>query len=167
MRRLVEPKVATVIDGGETLVGALGIMHAVITLPAGHQWRDHDLGADCQRLAHEIFRKVRSRFDNDAAQLMTERKGPRQRLRPVTFEDVKVGPAHAAGADRNESGFFSNARPLNRADERFGARASEGGNPDGAVAHGEREYPVAGCPRHPLGRSLQERYQPGRDLPWG
>src|ERR1700736_2360234 len=66
MRRLVEPKVAPIIDGGETLVGALGIMHAVITLPAGHQRRDHDLGADCQRLAHEIFRKVRSRLHKAA-----------------------------------------------------------------------------------------------------
>jgi hypothetical protein len=54
----------------------------------------------------------------------------------VTFEDVKVGAAHPAGADLNQRGVLGDLRPWHRADDRLGAGTGEGGDPDGAVAHG-------------------------------
>src|SRR6266508_4318626 len=100
MRRLVEAEIAPVIDRGQAFVGLLRIMDAVITAPARHQWRDHHLRADTERLAHEVFAEFASRLDDDAAQLVAERERPRQRLGPVAFEDVKVGAAHPAGASQ-------------------------------------------------------------------
>src|SRR5262245_61988361 len=136
MRRLVEAEIAPVIDRGQALVGLLRIMDAVIAMPARHQRRDHHLRADAKRLAHEVFAEFATRFDNDAAQLMAEGEWPRQRLRPMAFEDVKVGAAHPAGADLDERSVLLHLRPRHRADDRRGARAGESGDADGAVAHG-------------------------------
>src|SRR5262249_16774339 len=88
------------------------------------------------RLAHEIFGELTSLFDDDAAELVAEGERPWQRLRPVTFEDVKVGAAHAASPDLNQRGVLGDVRPRHRADDRLGAGAGEGGDGDGAVAHG-------------------------------
>src|SRR5262245_32755556 len=136
MRRLVEAEIAPVINRGQALVGVLGIMDAVIATPAGHQRRDHHLRADAERLAHEIFGELSSLFDDDATELVAEGERPRQRLRPVAFEDMKVGAAHPAGADLDQRGVLRDLRPRHRADDRLGAGTGEGGDSDGAVAHG-------------------------------
>src|SRR5262245_42432190 len=136
MRRLVEAEIAPVINRGQALVGLLRIMDAVIALPARHQRRDHHLRADAERLAHEIFGELISLFDDDAPELVAEGERPRQRLRPVAFEDMKVGAAHPAGADLNQRGVCGDLRPRHRADDRLGAWTGEGGDADGAVAHG-------------------------------
>src|SRR4029453_9169396 len=94
------------------------------------------LRADAERLAHEIFGELLSLFDDDAPELVAEGERPRQRLRPVTFEDVKVGAAHPAGADLNQRGVRGDLRARYRADDRLGAGTGEGGDADGAVAHG-------------------------------
>jgi hypothetical protein len=77
VRRLVEAEIAPVINRGQALVGALGIMDAVVALPAGHQRRDHHLRADAEFPAHEIFGELRSLFDDDAAELVAEGERPR------------------------------------------------------------------------------------------
>src|SRR6266480_1348233 len=141
MRRLVEAEIAPVIDRGQAFVGLLRIMHAVIAMPARHQRRDHHLRADAKRLAHEVFAEFAARLDDDAAQLVAEGERPRQRLGPVALEDMKVGAAHSAGADLNERRVLLHLRPWHRADDRLGARPGEGGDADGAVAHGI--YPSA------------------------
>src|SRR5215831_11406896 len=104
MRRLVEAEIAPVVDRGQALVGLLRVMHAVIAVSARHQRRDHHLRADANRLAHEVVGEVAAGFDDDAAELVPERERPRERLRPVAFEDMQVGAAHPAGADLNECG---------------------------------------------------------------
>jgi len=113
-------------------------MDAVIAPSAWHQRRDHHFRADAERLAHEILGELRSGFDDYAPELVAERERPRQRLRPVTFQDVQVGAAHSAGADLNERGIFGDLRPWHRTDDRLGAGSGEGGDADAAVAHGFR-----------------------------
>src|SRR5262245_44485362 len=142
MRRLVEAEIAPVINRGQALVGLLRIMDAVIALPARHQRRDHHLRADAERLAHEIFGERTALFDDDAAELVPEGERPRQRLRPVAFEDVKVGAAHPAGADLNQRGVRGDLRPRHRPDDRLGAWTGEGGDANGAVAHGLFSAPI-------------------------
>jgi hypothetical protein len=61
----------------------------------------------------------------------------------VAFEDVQVGAAHPAGADLNQRGLLPNLRPWHRADDRLGAGAGEGGDADGAIAHGMLGMPLA------------------------
>src|SRR5262245_7272749 len=136
MRRLVEAEIAPVVDGSQALVGALRVMDAVIAPSARHQRRDHYFRADFQRLAHEVFGELRSRFDDDPAELVTEREGPRQWLRPVAFQNMQVGAAHAASANLNKRGILGNLRPWHGTDDRLGAGSGEGGDADGAVAHG-------------------------------
>src|SRR5262249_48390859 len=136
MRRLVEAEVASVINWSKAFVGVLGIMDTVIAMPAGHQRRDHHFRSDAQRLAHEILRKVFSRFDDDASELMAKGEGPRQRLRPMTFKNMEIGTAYPAGANLNERGLFGNLRPCHRTDLRLRAGTGEGGDADCAVAHG-------------------------------
>jgi hypothetical protein len=105
-------------------------------MPAWHQRRDHHLRADAQRFSHEVLGEFCSGLDDDAAELMTQRERPRQRLWPVAFENVQVGAAYSARADRNQRGFLRNVRPFYRADHRRCTGAGEGGNSNGAVAHG-------------------------------
>src|SRR5262249_19552701 len=94
----------------------------------------------------EIFGELSSLFDDDATELVAEGERPRQRLRPVAPEDMKIGAAHPAGADLNERGVRRDLRPRHRADDRLGAGTGEGGESDGAGAHGTRApqkiYPV-------------------------
>ena len=134
MRRLVEAEIAAVIHRRQALVGALGIMDAVIAMPARHQRRDHHLRSDGERLAHEILGKFRADLDQHAADLMPERERPRQLLRPVAFEDMQIGAAHAAGADFDERGFLGDFRPGHGADHRRGAGAVVGADAD--LGHG-------------------------------
>src|SRR5580704_16638473 len=110
MRRFIESEVAAVIDRGEALIGTLGIMDAVIATAAGHKRRDHHFRSDRERLAHEILFEPAAQFHDDAAELMTERERPWQLLGPMTFEDVQIGSADAAGADLNERGVLGDLR---------------------------------------------------------
>src|SRR5262249_7506316 len=121
---------------GQALVGLLRIMHAVIAMPARHQRRGHHLRADAERLAPEIFGELCSLFDDYTPQLVAPGERPPPRVRPVTLEDGKGGAAHPASADLNQRGVLGDLRPGHRPDDRLGARTREGGDADGAVAHG-------------------------------
>src|SRR5437763_1454530 len=99
MRRLIEAEIAAVIDRRQAFVGALRVVNAIIAMTAWHQRRDHHLRSYLERLAHEIFVEFRSNLNQHAADLVTERERPWQRLRPVAFQDVQIGTANAAGAD--------------------------------------------------------------------
>ena len=61
VRRLVEAEIAPVVDRGQALVGLLGIVLAPVAEAAGHQRRQHQLGADADRLAHEVGLSARHR----------------------------------------------------------------------------------------------------------
>src|SRR5215472_13884442 len=111
MRRLVETEIAAVINRRQTLIGALRIMDAVVAAAARHQGRYHHLRAYGERLAHEVFGELGSAFDDDAAQFVTERERPGQRLRPMALEDMQVGAADAAGADLDQGSLFADLRP--------------------------------------------------------
>ena len=126
MWRLLEPEITSVIDGGQTLVGALRVVNAVIALAARHQWRDHHLRSHLQRLAHEVFCKFRADLDQHPANLVTEREWPRQWFRPVALQNVQIGAANTAGADLDESGLARNFRPRHGADDRPCSRAIVG-----------------------------------------
>src|SRR5262249_55733747 len=115
-------------------VGALRIVDAVVAAAARHQGRDHHLRADLERLAHEVFGKLRAAFDDDAAEFVAERERPGQRLRPVAFEDMQVGSANAAGADLDQRGLLADLRPWHSADDRLCARAVMGADAD--LLHG-------------------------------
>ena len=121
MRRLVETKIAAVIDRRQALVGAQGIMDAVIAFAARHQRRDHHLRSDRQRLAHEVFSEFRADLDQHATDLVTERERPWQRLRPMAFEDMQIGAADAAGADLYQRRLLRNFRPRHSANDRLRA----------------------------------------------
>jgi hypothetical protein len=58
-----------------------------------------------------------------ATELVAERERPRQRLWPVTFQDMQVGAADAARADLDQRGLFADLRPRHVADHRPRARA--------------------------------------------
>ena len=134
VRRLVEAQIAAVIDRFQALVGGLRIVHAVITLPAGHEGRDHDLAADLERPAHVVVAELRALLDDDARDLVAEREGPGQGRRPVALEDVQIGAADAAGADLEEGGIGGHLGPLDDLDLGPGARPVEGG--DANLVHG-------------------------------
>src|SRR5205814_10644507 len=87
MRRLVEAEIAAVIDRRQAFISALRVVNAIIAMAAWHQRRDHHLGSHLERLAHEVFIEFRSDLDQHAADLVTKRERPWQRLRPVAFED--------------------------------------------------------------------------------
>src|SRR5262249_50359682 len=101
-----------------------------------HQRRDHYFRADLQRLAPEVFGEFRSRFDDDPAELVAEREGARQWLRPVTLQNIQVGAAHAPNTNLDKRGNLWDLRRWHGTDTRLGAGAGEGGDADGAVAHG-------------------------------
>ncbi len=136
MGRLVEAEIASVIDGCQALVGGLRVMQAPVTGAAGHQRRDHDARADLERLAHEVGGEVRAFLDDDAADLVTEREGPGEGLRPVAFQDVLVGAADAAGADLDQRRLARHVRPGNAFDLRLGTGAGEGRDTDVWLGHG-------------------------------
>jgi hypothetical protein len=69
-------------------------------------------------------------LDQHAAELVAERERPRQRLGPMTFEDMQVGAAHAAGADFDQRGVLRNFRPRHSADHRLRAGTGECGDAD-------------------------------------
>src|SRR5262249_35258448 len=102
MRRLVEAEIAPVVDRGEALVGVFRIVDAVIAAAAWHQRRDHHLRSDLERLAHEVLTQLGPYLHENAANLVPKRERPGELLRPVTFKDVQVGAANAAGADLDE-----------------------------------------------------------------
>ena len=54
--------------------------------------------------------KLRADLDDHAAELVAERERPRQRLRPMAFEDVLIRAAHAAGADLDQRGLVAAPR---------------------------------------------------------
>src|SRR5262249_57536738 len=108
MRRLIEAEIASVINRSKAFVGVLGIMDTVIALPAGHQRRDHHFRPDAQRLAHEILRKVFSRFDDDASELMAKGEGPRQRLRLMTFWKIDIAAPHPPHPNPHKRAAFPN-----------------------------------------------------------
>jgi hypothetical protein len=141
MRRLVEAEIAAVIHRRQAFVGALRIMDAVIASPARHQRRDHHLRSHVKRLAHEIFRKFRADLDQNAANFMTERERPRQWFRPVTFKDVQIGAADAAGTDFYQCGLLRNFRPWHIANNRLRAGTIVGADPD--LIHGVSSGPSA------------------------
>ena len=130
MRRLVEAEIAAVIDRRQALVGGLRIMDAVVAVAAGHQRRDHHLRADLQRLAHEVLGEFVAAFDDDSAELVAERERPGQRLRPVTFQDMQISAADAAGADLDQRSFPADLRPWHGADDGLAARACVGADAD-------------------------------------
>jgi hypothetical protein len=78
MRRLIEAEVATVIHRRQALIGAFGIVNAVIALTARHQRWNHHLRSHAKRLAHEIFLEFRTDLDQHAADFMAERERPWQ-----------------------------------------------------------------------------------------
>ena len=130
VRRLVEAQIAAVVDGGEALVGRLGIVLAPVAEAARHQRRQHHLGADLQRLAHEVGVELRADLDDDAGQLVPQRERPRQRLGPMPLEDVLVGAAHAAGADLDQRALGRHLRPRHLAHDGLGAGPVVGGDAD-------------------------------------
>src|SRR5690348_2537886 len=130
MRRLVEAEIAAVIDRREAFIRALRIMDAIIAMAARHQRRNHHARSDLQRLAHKVFFKLGAGFDDDAAEFVAERERPWQRFGPVTFKDVQVGAAHAAGADLDQRRLFRNFRPGNAVNDRLGAGTGEGRDAD-------------------------------------
>ncbi len=161
MRRLVEAEIAAVVDRREALVGVLRIVDAVIAMPARHQRRDHHLRSHLERPAHEILFELAADLDEDAAELVSERERPRQRLRPVTLEDMQVGAANAAGADLDERRLLADVRPRHGADHRLRAGTGEGGNANLfhrflAPVHAEDDGAFLVTPPRP-GASARER----------
>src|SRR5262249_47018746 len=142
MRRLVEAEIATVIDRREAFIRTLRIMDAVVAAAARHQRRDHDSRSDPQRLAHEVFFKLATGFDDDAAEFVPERERPGQLFWPMSFKDVEVGAADAAGADLDERRFAWDIGPWNAMDDRLGARTGEGRDAD--MLHARVFSPVLG-----------------------
>ena len=130
VRRLVEAEIAPVIDRRQALVGALGIVDAVVAAAAWHQRRDHHPRADLERLAHEVLGQQVALLDDHAADLVAERERPGQRLRPVALEDVQVRAAHAAGADLDQGGVARHRRARHLVDDGCGARPGERGDAD-------------------------------------
>src|ERR1700682_2412198 len=108
----------------------LGRILAIIAFAAGHERRDHDLGADADWIVHPVGLEVRSDLDHHAGHLVAERERPWQRFRPMSFEDMQVGAANAAGADLNESSLSRHFRPWHLPDHRLRARTVIGGNAD-------------------------------------
>ena len=138
VRRLVEAEIAPVVDRGQALVGVLWVVDAIVAAPARHQRRDHDLRADGDRLAHEILDERVALLDDDAADLVAERERPGQRLRPVTFQDVLIGAADAAGADLDQRRIVRHRRPGHGLDDRLRARPGKGRDADVGLCHDPR-----------------------------
>ena len=130
VRRLVEAQIAAVVDGGEALVGRLGVVLAPVAEAARHQRRQHHLGADLERLAHEVGCQLRADLDDDAGQLMPQRERPRQRLGPMPPKDVLVRAAHPAGADLDQRALGRHLRPGHLAHDGVRARSVIGGDAD-------------------------------------
>src|SRR5712692_9751257 len=128
MRRLVEAEIAAVIDRRQALVGALGIMNAVIAMAARHQRRDHHLRSHAEWFAHEVFFEFRADLDQHAADFMAEGERPGQLLRPVAFQDMQIGAANAAGADFYQCRLLRNFRPRHVANNRLCTGAVIGAN---------------------------------------
>jgi len=122
MRRLLEAEIAAVINRRQALIGALGVVDAVIAMAARHQGRDHHFRADFQRLAHEVFREFRTDLDQHPADLMAKRERPGQWLGPMALEDVEVSSADAAGSDLDQRALLSDFRPGHAADDGLRAR---------------------------------------------
>src|SRR4051794_22003641 len=140
MRRLLEAEVAPVVDRRQAFIGVLRIMNAVVAGAAWHQRRDHYLRADPKRLPHEIFGELRAGFDDHATELMAKCERPRQRLRPVAFQDVLVGAAHATRADLDQRGLPRHIRPRHGADHRRRAGPIEGRDADLVLGHVRRAW---------------------------
>ena len=130
MRRLVEAEIAAVIDRRQAFIRGLGIMQAPVAMAAGHQWRQHQFRADADRLAHEVGLQLVADLDHDARQFVSEGERPRQRLRPMAFQDMLVGAADAAGPYLDQRRFRRDARPGHLLHHRIGARPGEGGYSD-------------------------------------
>jgi hypothetical protein len=173
MRRLGKAEIAPVIDRRQALVGVLGVVDAVIAASARHQRRDHDLRADGDRLSHEVLAELVTLLDDDAADLVAERERPRQRLRPVAFQDVLVGTADATRADLDERRVLRHRRPGHRLDDGLCARPGEGRDADVGSLHGSTlVIAVLGLTRGSTRRSRSEalslsdrdgRNKPGHD----
>src|SRR5262249_60200740 len=71
-----------------------------------------------------------------AAELGAGRKGQRHWFRPAPLKNMQVGAAHATSTNLDKRGILGNLRPWQGTDNRLGAGAGEGGDADGAVAHG-------------------------------
>ncbi len=130
VRRLVEAQIAPVVDRGQALVGLLGIVLAPVAEAAGHQRRQHQLGADADRLAHEVGRELVADLDDDAGELVSQRERPGQGLGPMALEDVLVGAAHPAGADLDQRALGRHLGPGHLAHDGLGAGAVVGGDAD-------------------------------------
>src|SRR3712207_491073 len=154
MRRLVEAEIAPVVDRREALVGALRIVDAVVAGAAGHQRRDHDARADLERLAHEVLGQLAPLLDDDAADLVPEREGPRQGLRPMALQDVQVGAADAAGADLDQGRLARHVRARHLADHRIGAGSGECGHTN--RFHRSAPSSCNGSRTNPASRSASE-----------
>ncbi len=85
VRRPVETEIAAVVDRLRALVGLLGIALAPVAEAAGHQRREHQLGADADGLAHVIGLQFRPDLDDHTRQFVAQRERPRQRLWPMTL----------------------------------------------------------------------------------
>ncbi|MGY4461704.1 hypothetical protein ACVWYI_005664 [Bradyrhizobium sp. LB13.1] len=109
-------------------------MDAVIAAAAGHQRRDHHFRSHLERLAHEVLGEFVAAFDDHAADFMTERERPRQRLRPMSLQNVQVRAADAARADLDQRGLFADLWPWHAADDRLAARSRVGADAD--LVHG-------------------------------
>src|SRR5262245_37357272 len=142
MRRLVEAEVTSVVHRRQALVGGLWIVNAVIASTTGHQRWDHHLGADFQRLSHEVLRKILSFLDNNPAKLMTKREGPWQRFWPVAPEDVLIGSANPASPNLDQRGLCRNAGPRYGLNNGFRARSREGSNADRRLERGGHSTPL-------------------------
>ena len=128
-------------------------MDAVIALAARHQRRDHHLRSHVKLLAHEVFLEFRADLDQHAADLVAERERPRQRLRPMSFQDMQIGAADTAGADLDQRGLFRDFRPGHLADHRLCARTGIG-------AYADLFHRVSSCAL----RSLIELFGVGKSL---
>jgi hypothetical protein len=116
VRRLIEAEIATVINGRQAFVGVGREVLAHIAKSARHERRDHDLRADRERIAHVVLGEVGTDLLDHARDLVAEGERPGQGLRPVTGEDVQVGPADAACGDAKQRGAWRYGRPRDGAD---------------------------------------------------
>src|SRR5215212_7905792 len=102
MRLPIEAEITAIVNRVQALVRGLGVVHAIVAAPAGHERWQHDLRAHLERLTHEVLGQIVADLTYDPCQLVAERKRPGEWPGPVALEDVKVGAADPAGRDADE-----------------------------------------------------------------
>jgi len=131
MRLPIEAEITAIVNRVQALVRGLGVVHAIVAAPAGHERWQHDLRAHLERLTHEVLGQIVADLAYDPCQLVAERKRPREWPGPVALEDVMVGAADPAGRDADERSLAGYVGLRHLAYHGRGAGTIESGDADG------------------------------------